>query len=221
MDWQRVQDYLMQLSHHNDPVLSEMEEFARQTHFPIIDRAVGRCCYLLCRLARVRTVFEMGSGYGYSTAWFAMAVRDNGGGLVHHVVWDDDLSRKARDYLARMGLSPFVRFTVGEAIATLRSTPGHFGCIFVDIEKHDYPQAVAVAKERVAPGGLLLLDNMLFHGRIFDLSDHSHGAEGIRKATQMIFSDPQWVATLLPIRDGLVVAWKISAQETFAEGVRR
>ena len=125
----------MQLSQHDDPVLAEMEEVARHTRFPIIDRAASKCCYLLCRLAKVRTVFEMGSGYGYSTAWFAMAVRDNGGGVVHHVVWDEELSRKAQDYLQRMNLSEFVRFTVGEAVETLRNTTGHFGCIFVDIEK--------------------------------------------------------------------------------------
>ena len=125
----------MQLSQHDDPVLAEMEEVARHTRFPIIDRAASKCCYLLCRLAKVRTVFEMGSGYGYSTAWFAMAVRDNGGGVVHHVVWDEELSRKARDYLQRTNLSEFVRFTVGEAVETLRNTTGHFGCIFVDIEK--------------------------------------------------------------------------------------
>ena len=209
MDWQTVQDYLMQLSQHDDPVLAEMEEVARQTHFPIIDRATGKCCYLLCRLAKVRTVFEMGSGYGYSTAWFAMAVRDNGGGVVHHVVWDDDLSRKARDYLQRMGLSEFVRFTVGEAVETLRNTVGHFACIFVDIEKHDYPKAVEVAKAKLAPNGLLILDNMLWHGRIFDPNEHSPAAEGIRQATAMIFNDPQFIATLLPIRDGLVMALKV------------
>ena len=209
MDWKTVQDYLMQLSQHNEPVLTEMEEVARQTHFPIIDRAAGKCCYLLCRLAKVRTVFEMGSGYGYSTAWFAMAVRDNGGGVVHHVVWDEELSRKAQDYLRRMNLSEFVRFTVGEAVETLRNTTGLFGCIFVDIEKQDYPQAVAVAKERLALGGLLILDNMLLHGRIFDPDDHSPATEGIRQATAMIFNDPQFVATLLPIRDGLVVAMKV------------
>ncbi|MFA0768519.1 MAG: hypothetical protein OXFUSZZB_001847, partial [Candidatus Fervidibacter sp.] len=206
---QRGRDYLMQLSQHDAPVWAEMEEAARQTRFPIIDRAAGRCCYLLCRLAKVRTVFEMGSGYGYSTAWFAMAVRDNGGGIVHHVVWDEELSRKARDYLQRMNLSEFVRFTVGEAVETLRNTAGHFGCIFVDIEKQDYPQAVAVAKKRLAPSGLLILDNMLWHGRIFAPNEHSPAAEGIRQATAMIFNDPQFVATLLPIRDGLVVALKV------------
>jgi protein-L-isoaspartate O-methyltransferase len=40
----------------------------------------------------------MGSGYGYSTAWLARAVKENGGGTVHHVVWDEDLSKKARQH---------------------------------------------------------------------------------------------------------------------------
>ena len=86
---------------------------------------------------------------------------------------------------------------------------GHFGCIFVDIEKHDYPKAVEVAKAKLAPNGLLILDNMLLHGRIFDPDDHSPATEGIRQATAMIFNDLQFIATLLPIRDGLVVAMKV------------
>jgi len=209
MDWQKVQDYLTQLSRHDDPVLAEMEEFARRTHFPIIGRVAGKCCYLLCRMAKVRSVFEMGSGYGYSTAWFAMAVRDNGGGVVHHVVWDEELSQKARDYLGRMGLTQFVRFTVGEAVETLRKTQGSFDCIFVDIEKQDYPQAVEVAKAKLAPNGLLILDNMLLHGAIFDPANKSERVEGVRKATAMVFEDPDFIATLLPIHDGLAVAVKV------------
>lgn len=209
MDCQQVQDYLMQLSQHDNPVLAEMEDLARRTHFPIIDRAVGKCCYLLCRMAKVRSVFEMGSGFGYSTAWFAMAVRDNGGGIVHHVVWDKNLSEQAKEFLKRMGLTDYVHFTVGEAIETLQNTQGNFGCIFVDIEKQDYPKAVEVAKTKLAQNGILILDNMLWHGHIFDDKNHEPPAEGIRKATAMIFSDQDFVATLLPIRDGIVVVMKV------------
>ncbi len=207
MNWHQVQNYLLQLVQHDDPVLTEMEALARKTNFPIVDRAVGQCCYLLARLAKVRSVFEMGSGFGYSTAWFAMAVRDNGGGVVHHVVWDEKLSQQAREFLDRMGLTPFVRFTVGEAVTTLRTMPGQFGCIFLDIDKEQYPEAVAVAKERLTVGGLLIMDNALMHGEIF--GDRNPRAIAVRKATEMVCQDPSFVATLLPIRDGLLVAMKV------------
>src|SRR5690625_4892154 len=83
--------YLDQLVPDRDPELLSMEEIAREARFPIIGPAVGHLCYLLARLTGAREIFEMGSGFGYSTAWFARAVRENGGGVVHHVVWDAEL----------------------------------------------------------------------------------------------------------------------------------
>ena len=83
--------------------LQEMEAWARAHDFPIIGPACGYACYQLARLCGARRVFELGSGYGYSTAWFARAVRENGGGEVHHVVWDQDLSNRARGHLSALG----------------------------------------------------------------------------------------------------------------------
>ena len=75
--------------------MATMEEHARRTSFPIVGPAAGHLCYLIARMIGARRVFEMGSGFGYSTAWFARAVRENGGGEVHHVVWDEGLSARA------------------------------------------------------------------------------------------------------------------------------
>ncbi|HTD47970.1 MAG TPA: O-methyltransferase, partial [bacterium] len=81
--------YLEGLIPARPPVLQEMEAYARKARFPIVGPVVGHLFYLLTRLGGARRVFELGSGYGYSTAWFAMGVRDNGGGEVFHVVWDE------------------------------------------------------------------------------------------------------------------------------------
>ena len=71
-----------------DPELQAMEAAATKTSFPIIGPAAGYFCYLVTRLSGARSVFELGSGFGYSTAWFARGVKENGGGVVHHTVWD-------------------------------------------------------------------------------------------------------------------------------------
>ena len=70
---------------------------------PIIGPACGHICYQLARTINARRVFELGSGYGYSTAFFARVMRDNGGGAVHHVVWDEALFRRARHHLEALG----------------------------------------------------------------------------------------------------------------------
>lgn len=209
MDFARINDYLHQLSTHGDPVLSRMEEYARRISFPIIGAAAGQFCYLLARALGARKIFEMGSGFGYSTAWFAKAVRDNGGGMVHHVVWNADLSEQAKAYLSKAGLNDYVRYTVGEAVETLAHTDDIFDIIFNDIDKHGYPASIPVLKEKLRPGGLLIMDNMLWHGAIFDPADQSENTLGVRKATEILFSDPDFVCSLVPIRDGLIVGWKV------------
>lgn len=205
----RVAAYLDDLVPPRPARLAELEAEARRTDFPIIGPATGQLCYLLARLSNARHVFELGSGFGYSTAWFARAVKENGGGTVHHVVWDDELSRQARDNLAALGLADVVRFHVGEAVATLRQASGPFDIVFNDIDKQDYPKALDVIVTKLRPGGLLLVDNMLWHGRIFERRDSSPATRGVRELTRRIQTDPGWIAAVIPTRDGLLVAQRV------------
>lgn len=200
--------YLDQLVPDRDPELLSMEEIAREARFPIIGPAVGHLCYLLARLTGAREIFEMGSGFGYSTAWFARAVRENGGGVVHHVVWDAELSSRARTHLSSLGLSDLVEYHVGEAVSELRRAEDTFDLIFNDIDKAGYPASLPLIYERLRTGGLLIIDNMLWHGRIFDEEDQSASTVGVREATKQLVDDPRWISSLIPVRDGVVVAYK-------------
>jgi len=185
-----------------------METYAQEHAFPIIGPASGYCCYVLARLAGARRVFELGSGYGYSTAWFARAVIDNGGGEVHHVVWDQELSDRARKHLAALELDSVVRYHVSEAVETLRGTPGQWDVIFMDIDKKGYPGAVPLIAERLRKGGILIVDNMLWSGRVYDPTERSEDTEAIRRATEQLTRSGDWASTLVPIRDGLLVSYR-------------
>jgi predicted O-methyltransferase YrrM len=186
-----------------------MERIAKKTDFPIIGPAVGQLCYTLARAIGARRVYELGSGFGYSTAWFARAVAENGGGVVHHVVWDEDLSDRARKHLDALGLSAHVRYTVGEAVDALRKETGEFDIIFNDIDKRGYPDSLPVIEDRLRTGGLLITDNLLWSGRIFDARDKSPNTAGVRKLTRLVTRSPRWAATIVPIRDGVLVATKL------------
>ena len=201
-----VAAYLDSLVPARDPRLAAMETAAVRTDFPIIGPASGYFCYLIARLVQARTVFELGSGFGYSTAWLARAVRENGGGVVHHTVWDAELSGRAREHLGALGLADLVEFHVGEAVGVLRDTPGPFDLVFNDIDKAGYPAALAVIRERLRPGGVLLVDNLLWHGQVLDPADHSPDTEGVRELTRLVTTDPAWIASVVPIRDGLLLA---------------
>jgi caffeoyl-CoA O-methyltransferase len=188
--------------------MQAMETLARDTNFPIIGPAAGYLSYQITRMIGATRVFELGSGYGYSTAWFAQAVMENGGGTVHHVVWSDELSRQARSHLGALGVGDLVQYHVGEAVQTLRDTPGPFDLIFNDIDKAGYPDSLPVIEAKLRRGGVLIIDNMLWHGRIFDTSDRSPDTEGVREFTRRIAANRNWIASLVPIRDGLIVAYK-------------
>ena len=201
-----VTAYLDTLVPPRHPELQQMEAWAVEHDFPIIGPASGQCCYLLARLANAHRIFELGSGYGYSTAWFARAVRDNGGGEVHHAVWDDELSRRSRGHLAALGLDDLVHYHVGEAVEALQTDGGTYDIIFNDIDKAAYPGSIAVIERQLRPGGLLIMDNIIWSGRVMDDADQSANTNGVREATRILTSSPTWTSTVVPIRDGLMVA---------------
>lgn len=217
---ERLESYLDALVPPRPGEMEGMEQYAAETGFPIVGPASGQFCYLIARLVAARRVFEMGSGYGYSTAWFARAVQENGGGEVFHTVWDAQLSERARGHLANLGFAPAnggsgsagsgvtVHYQPSEAVQALRETPGPFDLIFNDIDKQAYPSALPLIYEKLRPGGVLLVDNLLWHGRIFDKDDNSPATQAIRAFTHLITTSPEWVTSIVPIRDGLLLAYK-------------
>jgi caffeoyl-CoA O-methyltransferase len=204
----QVQDYIHRFVPPRAAELQAMEDYARRTGFPIIGPAAGYLCYQIARMIGARQVFEMGSGYGYSTAWFAQAVKENGGGTVHHVVWDQALSRRAQGHLSKLGFEGLIQYHVAEAVHTLGQVPGPFDLIFNDIDKQAYPESLPVIKDKLRPGGVLIVDNMLWGGRVFDEGDQAFSTQGVRELTRRIIEDPDWIASLIPVHDGLVVAYK-------------
>ena len=205
-DFHQINAYLETLVPERPAEMQAMEAYAEQKHFPIIGPVCGYLCYQIARMLQARAVFEMGSGFGYSTAWFARAVVENGGGKVHHVVWDGKLSQDARQHLDKLGYSGLMEFHVAEAIETLSQMPGPFDLIFNDIDKECYPDSLPLIREKLRPGGVLIVDNLLWHGQVLDANDHDPTTEGVRELTRLLTTDPAWVSSLIPIRDGMLMA---------------
>jgi predicted O-methyltransferase YrrM len=216
INYDTLQDYLTTLVPAREPEMQAMEKYAEEHGFPILGPVSGYYCYQLAVMIKAKSVFEMGSGYGYSTAWFAKAVketcaeqgRSDGGGVVHHTVWDEKLSQMAVGHLANLGYGDMIQYHMAEAVETLRNTDGPFDIIFNDIDKEAYPTSLPIIKEKLRSGGLLIIDNMIWHGQILDLNDHEKSTEAIRRFTRDVTSDPDWIVSLAPLRDGLIVAYK-------------
>jgi caffeoyl-CoA O-methyltransferase len=184
-----------------------MEAEAEARGFPIVGRNVGVTLEVLARSLGARRVIELGSGFGYSGYWFSRAVGP--GGELHLTDGDPDNEHKAMDNLARVGLAGPVQFHVGDAVSTLRLLPGEFDVVYNDIDKEGYPDAWREARERVRVGGLYICDNVLWYGRVT-----GEGADdrtpAILEHNKLIADDDRYVSTIVPTRDGVIVAVRVS-----------
>lgn len=201
-----IYDYIVDHSRFDDPLLRQMEARARRDGFPIIGPLVGPWLYLLTRLIGAQRVFELGSGFGYSTWYFASALRDNGGGEVVHTVWDRELSEEAQSWLERANLLGCCDFQVSESVLALESDRGGNDIIFMDIDKEGYPGALPVIERKLRAGGLLLVDNVLWDARVLDESDSSPATEAIRQFNRHLANSKRWQYVVNPLRDGLGIA---------------
>ena len=194
----------------DEPVLLEMEKLAEEKGFPIIGRLCGRVLEIMARSVGAKRIFEMGSGYGYSAYWFSRATGPDG--EIHLTDTDSENQRQAVDFLTRAGLLEPIDYHVASAFDAFDATTGDFDVVYCDIDKGDYPDAWERAKDRIRPGGLYMCDNMLWSGRVTgEVGDDpvDGWTEAIDKTNRMIAADSGWRSTIVPIRDGLLIAFKL------------
>jgi predicted O-methyltransferase YrrM len=195
------------LDRYDEPVLVEMEDEAAERGFPIIERLCGVAIELLARSVGARRVFELGSGYGYSAYWFSRAVGPDG--EVHCTDGEPANEQKAEVYLSRAGAWERVRWHVGDAVTNLAGVEGDFDVIYNDIDKDGYPDAWRAACDRVRAGGLYLCDNVLWSGRILD-DEPDETSRAILEHNRLIAEDARFVSSILPTRDGVMIALRTS-----------
>ena len=204
----RIEQYMLGLQARlDDPVLLEMEAEAAARHFPIIGRLVGATVEIQARAIGARRVVELGSGYGYSAYWFSRAAGADG--EVHCTDGDPKNEGKALDYLGRAGLAAPINWHVGDAVTTLNALEGEFDVVYNDIDKHGYPDAWRAARDRIRVGGLYLCDNVLWHGRVTGVEPDGD-TPAILDHNAMIAADGRYLSTIIPTRDGIMVALRVS-----------
>jgi caffeoyl-CoA O-methyltransferase len=200
-----VETYLHGILPKRDAVLTEMETYARRHGVPIIGPAVARMIYLLAQVSSSQRVFEMGSAIGYSTIWLALAAGPRG--EVYYTDSDSANAQRAQGYFRRAGVEERVRILVGDAIGMLDRVPGEFDLIFIDVDKHQYPAALRKALPRLRTGGLLLADNVLWHGRVVSGAKDAR-TRAIRQFNKTVYSSKELFSAIIPLGDGVAVCRK-------------
>ncbi|HUL43049.1 MAG TPA: O-methyltransferase [Bacteroidota bacterium] len=202
----KIQDYLSNTIPDRDAVLSEMEQYAAANDFPIVGPLVGRLLFLLAGSINAQRILELGSGFGYSAYWFAKAIGKDG-----NVICTDnrqELADAGRKYFTRARMSQRISYLVGDALTMMEKTDGLFDVIFLDIHKQFYPKAFRKALPRLRKGGLLIADNVLWSGRIFDAHPDADTA-GILTFNRLIQSSKEVFTSIIPLRDGVSISIKV------------
>ena len=198
----------------HDPLLVDMERRASELGFPIVGRAAGRFLELTARMAGAQRIVELGSGFGYSAYWFARAVGDDG--RIVCTDGDPENAEIAESYLRRAGVWDRIDYRVGDALASLAEVEGPIDLVYCDIDKDGYPAAWEAAAARLEVGGVFVCDNVLWYGRVAGLAPEDQAPElaaaqdavtkDIVAMTREIASTPDWITSIVPIRDGILVA---------------
>ena len=194
--------YMTELLPDRTPVLQRMEERARENSFPIVGPLAGNWLSQLAVLTGAERIMELGSGFGYSALWFA-GVLDEGAEIIC-TDGDPENRRYAEDAFAEAGVRPRITFHTGDALTVFAGIEGDFDIVFCDIDKHEYPDAFRAAFPRLRPGGALVFDNALWSGRMLE-GDESDDTRGVVELNRLAFSEPGCHASLVPIRDGLLL----------------
>jgi caffeoyl-CoA O-methyltransferase len=164
---------------------------------------------LLAELTGATSAVEVGTFTGYSSICVARGLGAGGKLLCCDV--SEEWTSIARRYWERAGLLDRIELRLGPAVATLAALPDgtSFDFAFIDADKPSYVAYWDLIVPLVRPGGVILVDNTLSHGRVVDLTEQGPSVQGIRRFNGHAIADPRVRLVLLPVGDGLTMARKL------------
>lgn len=174
--------------------LSFEEAFALRDELLIsVGPDTGQLLDILARSAGAQSILEIGTSYGYSTVWLAMAARATGGRVVS-LELAPHKANHAQEQLNRAGLGDRVEFVVGDALQSLRQRPGPWDLVLIDLWKDLYIPCFDLVRPGLSPGAILVADNMLYPEAV------RPQAEAYRAHVR---ASPGMASVLLPVGDGI------------------
>ena len=196
-----------------------MEEHGHETGFPTVGTEVGGVLRLCARMVDASSVFEFGSGFGYSAYWFAAALPENGQiVLTEH---DADELELAREYFDRGDMSHKAVFEQGDALDIIEEYDGPFDVVLIDHQNCRYKDGFEAVRDKISPGGIVIADNVivsadhlqtdelisLLDGESLDnVDEHTRGIADYYLSLQ---SDPVFETCALPVGEGITVSYKL------------
>jgi predicted O-methyltransferase YrrM len=203
----RAGEYITQLFAREDDALAALREEADRTGLPpiAISADEGRLLQVLLTMIGARRVLEVGTLGGYSAIWMARALPP--GGSLLSIELDPEHAAFARRYVDRAGVGDRVEIRVGRALDVLPALDGErFDAMFIDADKEPLPRYFEWGLRLVRPGGLIIADNALWGGRVYDPAVNDEKTEAVRELNRRVAEDPRVLGIVVPTHDGVAVA---------------
>jgi caffeoyl-CoA O-methyltransferase len=200
-------EYISGLFGAEDELLASLREEADRTGLPpiAISADEGRLLQVLLTAIGARRVLEVGTLGGYSAICMARALPP--GGKLLSIEIDEGHAGFARRYIERAALSDRVEIRVGRALDVLPSLDGErFDAVFLDADKEPLPTYFEWGLRLVRPGGLLIGDNALWGGRVYENENADDRTRGVREFNRRMATDPRVLGIIVPTHDGVAVA---------------
>jgi predicted O-methyltransferase YrrM len=208
-----LQDYIAEVTGDEPDLLRELRE--RTDELPSrlmqISPEQGQFLHVLVRALGVKRAIEVGVFTGYSLVCTALALPEDGTvvGCDNSPEWTDI----AMEFCARAGVAGKVKMHLGDAVATLTllaetGAAGTFDFVFIDADKQNYENYSELALTLLRPGGLIVVDNVLWHGAVIDDNAQDEETVALRAFNVRYSNDKRVDISLLPFADGLTLAVK-------------
>ncbi len=203
-------NYLVQYSVREAPLFSRLRDETSQLDMSImqISPEQGQFLSFLVKLLNVQRAIEVGVFTGYSSLAVAMSLPEDGQLIACDInkEWTDIAQR----YWLEAGVEKKIQLQLDSAVTTLQALidsgqQNQFDYAFIDADKTNYKNYYELCLTLVRPGGLILIDNVLWGGAVIDDSDQSEDTRAIRELNEFILNDPRVDLSMLPIADGLTL----------------
>ena len=172
----------------------------------MVGRLEGRFLGVLVSSLRARRVLELGTFTGYSSISMALALPP--GGRVVTCDVNEETTAIARRYAEEAGVADRIEYRLGPGLETIARLAGPFDLVFIDADKPNYVNYYEATLPLLADGGLIVVDNTLWSGRVVDDEEQDESTQAIRALNDHVAKDPRVENVLLTVRDGMNLVWR-------------
>ena len=208
-----VLGYLAGLRRDPHERLALIEREGRAEGLPLVYPDTGALLHALARSCGAKRILEIGTAIGYSSLWLATALPADG--MMITMEYDAARAGRARDHFAAAGYSERISVMIGDASRFLHKVSGPFDLIFQDSDKKLYEPMLDRLVDLLRPGGLLVVDNVLWNGEVIPgyvetPEKNAADTEAIAAFNRRLATDPRLYTTFLQVGDGVSVSVRIN-----------